>query len=327
VKQIKGLVMKSESTIMGIAKTWGFKFCAIRQLTLLGGPFIGLFYNEDMMILAVKGTTPDDFSEFVVDFTINQTDAGVFLGSGSGVHEGFYDDIFTGSTKTGGEDTYGVIIRSLKACAKQMKAQNPRLDKVPLSITGHSLGAAMASLIMARFVIAPSELGDDIILRDSYVFGTPRTGDVNFCANFISSLVNLSSSKLPNLALWRVVDASDIVCTIPPGTGDSQSNWDSLQSHGTSVLNYGHIGGAIQVEDGIQNGWQSQQGGMGFHENTKVIVTGKEDWMVDQDKGHEGGGFIPALLKLTTPLIENHFPGNYLRRLLRVEPGTNQVVN
>ena len=64
---------------------------------------------------------------------------------------------------------------------------------VPLFYTGHSLGAALAILAAGRR--AP---------RAAYVFGAPRVGDAAFAAS------------LANVKLYRVVDGSDVVTTVPP---------------------------------------------------------------------------------------------------------------
>jgi len=63
-------------------------------------------------------------------------------------------------------------------------------------VTGHSLGAAMASIFTARL----TELGYNVIL---YTFGSPRVGDKKW-ANF-----------LKDVPVYRFVNTNDIVTRIP----------------------------------------------------------------------------------------------------------------
>jgi alpha-beta hydrolase superfamily lysophospholipase len=63
----------------------------------------------------------------------------------------------------------------------------------PIFYTGHSLGAALATLAAARR--APKAL---------YTFGSPRVGNAAFIAS------------LGNIPIYRVVDDRDLVATVPP---------------------------------------------------------------------------------------------------------------
>lgn len=94
----------------------------------------------------------------------------------------------------------------VRRIAADLKSTLPdRNAKIPLWITGHSLGAALASVlysgfsfavspgmlrsrVYARLILIPSfaaarylyeseDLGDDIELRDGFVYGCPRIGD------------------------------------------------------------------------------------------------------------------------------------------------------
>jgi triacylglycerol lipase len=69
----------------------------------------------------------------------------------------------------------------------------------PVFYTGHSLGAALATLAVARTVI------EDKLPRPAglYTFGSPRVGDAAF------------TSTLRNVYHCRVVNDSDIVATVP----------------------------------------------------------------------------------------------------------------
>jgi len=77
-------------------------------------------------------------------------------------------------------------------------------------ITGHSLGAATATLAYARLLFCPHDLTDKRVkLRGAYTFGSPRVGNAVFRA-----LVDGkgATEKVKN---YRVVNANDAVTTIP----------------------------------------------------------------------------------------------------------------
>ena len=66
-----------------------------------------------------------------------------------------------------------------------------------LVITGHSLGAAMATLFASR----QETKGYDVKL---YTFGSPRVGNDEWAEQFA------------NIEAYRFVNNNDIVCTVPP---------------------------------------------------------------------------------------------------------------
>lgn len=59
------------------------------------------------------------------------------------------------------------ITACLKRIAQSMESDRP----VQLWVTGHSLGGALASLVFARYMRVPEDLGPDIVLRDAYTYG------------------------------------------------------------------------------------------------------------------------------------------------------------
>lgn len=75
----------------------------------------------------------------------------------------------------------GQITRSLRRLANDLSSFSAdACNPVPLWITGHSLGAALAGLIYARYLQAPADLGSGVVLRDGYTFG----GEVFFRSLF-----------------------------------------------------------------------------------------------------------------------------------------------
>ena len=65
----------------------------------------------------------------------------------------------------------------------------------PVLYTGHSLGAALATLAAARSKRLPQAV---------YTFGSPRVGNVQF------------AHSLSNIRIYRVVNRRDVVTTVPP---------------------------------------------------------------------------------------------------------------
>jgi hypothetical protein len=82
--------------------------------------------------------------------------------------------------------------RALNSVWSAIDASLQAID-CPLFYTGHSLGAALATLAAARH--APAAL---------YTFGSPRVGDERFVA------------RLATVPTYRVVHAADVVTTVPP---------------------------------------------------------------------------------------------------------------
>jgi triacylglycerol lipase len=84
----------------------------------------------------------------------------------------------------------------------------------PVFYTGHSLGAALATLAATRRS-----------LRAAYVFGCPRVGNAGFVAGFA------------NLPIYRVVDGSDVVTMVPPEDFDYRHGGE-LESIGTKMAEF-----------------------------------------------------------------------------------------
>lgn len=75
-------------------------------------------------------------------------------------------------------------IRSKVTEIKSKTKLNPDLNgKIPLYVTGHSLGGALASLFFCR-LRKGRDLDDVCELRDTYTFGCPAVGDTDFATGF-----------------------------------------------------------------------------------------------------------------------------------------------
>lgn len=102
--------------------------------------------NSERIVLAFRGTEPDEKNDLVADIKAWKTKART-VGS---VHDGFYDEV---------EKLWKTIIRHINYGDREQKK---------LYICGHSLGGAMATL-------ASSRLKDRIVA--CYTYGSPRVGN------------------------------------------------------------------------------------------------------------------------------------------------------
>ncbi|KAF9964836.1 hypothetical protein BGZ70_005848 [Mortierella alpina] len=148
------LLVASEQTIDSKAKLLGMRFLGVSELKSLGGPFAGLFYNDETIILAFKGTSVLAFNEYLIDATIQRVKAHEYLYGE--VHKGFYESLFPDPAPVGcyekatldKTNPFNTIMDTIFGMAASLKEKAGK--PVNLWMTGHSLGGALAALTMAR---------------------------------------------------------------------------------------------------------------------------------------------------------------------------------
>jgi len=116
-----------------------------------------------------------------------------------GVHRGFrkaFDGVWTGA---------GMVSEPKMGIRDYLKAEHD--PKVPLYVTGHSLGAALATL-----AIEASEK-EKIQIFAGYTFGSPRLGNEAF-ADALAQVIGRTGTKM-----FRVVNYGDVVTALPPSIG------------------------------------------------------------------------------------------------------------
>ena len=132
--------------------------------------------NSEFSVLAFRGTEASSIRDIKAD-----ADAiAVACPSGGNIHSGF-------------NDAYNEVALDI-----QRRLDKDDLKDLPLYITGHSLGGALAT-IAAKKMTHP--LGG---IAACYTFGSPRVGDEHWIANI----------KAP---IYRLVNAADCVTMLPPG--------------------------------------------------------------------------------------------------------------
>ncbi|KAF7731222.1 hypothetical protein EC973_000638 [Apophysomyces ossiformis] len=249
--QAQESLRESEARIRSIAGRWGLHFAGVTELKSLGGPYCGIFWSEahPFIVIAFKGTTPTNYEEFLVDATLQRTDANAFLYGCC--HEGFYESVFP-TSGFGNEDLrnpYGAILEFVHNKAREIQAYLKTTQPVQVWITGHSLGAAMSSLLFARFLKCPEDLPSSLCtLRDCYVIGTPAVGNSEFASKF-ASYMNMPASR--SSMLWRIINKADAICHVPPGY---DSKTAGIYMSDMNFFNYSHVGHAIQ----LTHSWHSE---------------------------------------------------------------------
>jgi triacylglycerol lipase len=136
----------------------------------------------DAIVLAFRGTQVDDFWSSVLDFVVYVQLLPVPDPAGHLVHAGF--NAALGEVWT--------------AIERHLRAEQARLPR-PLWVTGHSLGAALATLAVSRLSADAS-----LRLQGGYTFGSPRVGDGAF-------------GKAIGVPIYRFRNDSDIVPHLPLG--------------------------------------------------------------------------------------------------------------
>ena len=131
--------------------------------------------NDEYAVLSFRGTQPDKWEDIKTD--ANAIKKKTVSGK---VHLGF---------KNAFDDIKDIIIHELRLNTG---------DSMPIYITGHSLGAALATI--ATQELATEEFVDRIAA--CYTFGSPRVGDGRY----------EKSIKSP---IYRIVNTTDIVTLIP----------------------------------------------------------------------------------------------------------------
>lgn len=94
------------------------------------------------------------------------------------------------------------------------EAIEPHID-LPIYITGHSLGGAMATIAAARLLRKSLKVGNPSYVPSGLItFGSPRVGDAEF-ASFVHG-INIAQNETTRIGIWRFRNNNDFVTKMPP---------------------------------------------------------------------------------------------------------------
>ena len=179
----------SLNVLTGILKNSGFSLLEVIDISETQGFACKRTANNEPLyvVIAFRGTEKK-VSDWLTDAHCVPTIEGK-----AKIHTGFLE-AFTRKTNADGNTTLNVVKTILDRSDTKDKNGNP----LPLFITGHSLGGALA--LMATKLVASNVNGS------CYTFGAPRIGNYEYF-RFVKTPV------------YRIVNSSDIVPRVPPGAG------------------------------------------------------------------------------------------------------------
>ena len=164
---------------------------ACKQLGFANGKIISkngaevlIAIDKNDLWVAFRGTEPNKLNDVMADLKVIKNTAV----AGGKVHGGFQEEV---------DEVWGEIVKVLDK-NNQLKVSRD------VYFTGHSLGAAMATISATRY--EPQEL---------FTFGSPRVGGKHFIKNITCDH-------------FRFMNNNDIVCRIPPA-------WLGFRHHGTMI--------------------------------------------------------------------------------------------
>ena len=172
---------KTEKQAKAATKKMGFPWC---KLISRDGAECLVVKDRNDLWLAFRGTEPSKLNDVTADLKLMKNAAV----AGGKVHSGFQKEV---------NDLWMDILAEIEH-NQQLKVQKD------IYMTGHSLGAAMATIAATRH--APIEL---------FTFGSPRVGGPKFIRHI----------TCPHL---RFMNNNDIVCRIPPA-------WLGFKHHGEMI--------------------------------------------------------------------------------------------
>ncbi len=176
-----------------------------------------------------------------MDFTYSFEFAGSLIPGFHNCHSGFLGQLFRRQNPA---PPYEIIAQGLSSIAHTIRAKTG-VERVNLWVTGHSLGAGMASLFMAK---ARTQRLENLVLRDAYLFGTPIVCDPASLAAFNQSVLYPPIGQediFPLVNVWRVQNRKDAVSTLLPDLGDNTKLGQELSP--LDQANFAHLGQLMRM--------------------------------------------------------------------------------
>jgi hypothetical protein len=204
-KRIEGLVKKYElKNSLSVGLDWNKDEAILRceqykfHDDLIPDTQGALFENKDAITIVFRGTEEGNTTDIMTDLlATNKIDLSLNSKMQGNVHEGFYK---------AARILRDWVIREIS----EIRKLRPESINKPIFITGHSLGGAIANLVMYN-LLERKEHNDheSLNLKALYTFGAPRVGDNIWATRFR----DLAIEK--NVGLYRMVNLNDLIPHVP----------------------------------------------------------------------------------------------------------------
>lgn len=168
--------------------------------------------SSDLVILALRGTEQDNIIDWTTDFaTAFQLNHPYLPFWKRNVHKGY-------------EQSLEIMSDWLQTEVNQLFKRYPHASQIPIFVTGHSMGGALAALVMTSWIERNQKISTDLRLnlKSVYTFGSPRIGNLDFARSF----EKLNASE--QVGVFRMVNNKDVVTKAP-------------------CLDYSHFGTNVQL--------------------------------------------------------------------------------
>jgi len=165
------------SKVINEIESWGFEKNNIKFFDSHGTQAF-LAVDKEKIIIAFRGTEPDKLKDWVTDAKVRKT-------------AGPYGDVHRGFSKA-----LSYVWSDIEDVIDEVRDNNQTIW-----LTGHSLGAALATLAAGQ--IQTNE--DQMTVSGLYTFGSPRVGSHRFAKRF----------NHDNMNVFRCVNNNDIVTRVP----------------------------------------------------------------------------------------------------------------
>lgn len=180
---VASLVYEPEDKIRDTVNAWGFDFFKFFDGKKTGTQGF-LASNADIILLAFRGTEATKIKDVGADAKIRMKPELTDVVAEGKAHRGFQEAL---------DDVWQDVLAEVRA-QQQSKAR-------PLWVTGHSLGAALATMATARLALAEQQA-----VQGLYNFGSPRVFNTALAEAFDQQLLS---------KCFRFVNNNDIVTRIP----------------------------------------------------------------------------------------------------------------
>ena len=155
-------------------------------------------YNSQFAVLAFRGTKSVNWMNSAVDlaaFAVREEPLMTAPGATPSQNAVETTDGAKARVHAGFQFAFNTTWEDINSCLESYRAKYPQS---PIFFTGHSMGAAFATMAVARFLGGRAAL---------YTFGSPRVGNKAFCDEV---------HKNADLGVFRFVNNRDLMTTLPP---------------------------------------------------------------------------------------------------------------